>query len=276
MRRTTGSMLCPNCRKLISVDEARCPFCGTLRPGLWGFGPALQRFLGPGLDLVPVIVGACMILYAVGIALDVQGALRSRGFLSFMSPSSLALFRLGMTGGMPLAERWWTLLTAIYLHGGILHIFFNMWSFRNLGPEAQRIWGPVRFFIMWSLTGAAGFLVSNLIGSTFSIGASGSIFGIVAALIAFARRQGTTLGNLAARQMLQWAIVLLLFGFMTPGVNNLAHLGGFASGYLLGRSVPAVHERREKRVERLIALGLVVLTIVGFVLSLTQPIGPTE
>jgi rhomboid protease GluP len=266
-------MLCPNCRKLISVDEPRCPFCGTVRPGLWGWGPALQKFFGPSLDLVPILMGACIILYVLGIVLDLRGALQSRGFLSFLSPSGVALYRLGMTGGAPLGERWWTLFTAIYLHGGVLHIFFNMWWLRNLVPEAQRIWGPARLFTIWSLTGAAGFLLSNLFGANFSIGASGAIFGLLGALLAYARRHRSTWGGIASRQMLQWVVILLLFGFMMPGVNNLAHLGGLGSGYLFGRSMPALDEKREKRLDQLLAFGLVVLTLVGFVLSWTQAFG---
>jgi rhomboid protease GluP len=266
-------MLCPSCRKLISVDEPRCPFCGAVRPGLWGFGPELQRLFGATLDLVPLILGACIVLYVVGLVLDLPGALRQRGFLSFLSPSGIALYRLGMTGGTTaFGERWWTLITAIYLHGGVLHILFNMWSLRNIGPEAQRVFGPARFFVLFTVTGAAGFVLSNLLGARFSIGASGSIFGLLGALIAFGRRQRTALGDMASRQMLQWAVIMLLFGFMTPSVNNLAHLGGFAAGWIFGKVVPAEHERREGRRMQLLALGLVLLTIYGFVRSLMQPL----
>jgi rhomboid protease GluP len=174
MPRKTGAMLCPSCRKLISVDEPRCPFCGAMRPGLWGWGPTLQRLWGPQLDLVPVIVIACIVLYAVGLALDPRGALQARGFLNLLSPSTLALYHLGMTGGLATMDtRWWTLLTAIYLHGGLLHIFFNMMWIRQLGAEAQRAFGPARFFVIFTLTGVAGFVLSNLLGARPSIGASG-------------------------------------------------------------------------------------------------------
>lgn len=270
MRRTSGSMLCPNCRKLISVDEPKCPFCGTMRPGLWGFGPALQRVFGPHMDLVPILLGACVVLYVIGLLIDLPGAMRPRGIMNLLSPSGVALYRLGMTGGFPIGERWWTLLTAIYLHGGILHIFFNMWWLRSLMPQVQEVWGPARAFTMWSLTGAAGFLVSNLLGANFSIGASGSIFGLLGALLAYARRHRSTWGDIATRQMLPQIALILMLGFMMPGVNNLAHVGGLVSGYLIGRATPAVGERREKRPEQLLALGLAGLTVVGFVLSWTQ------
>lgn len=270
MPRRTGAILCPSCRKLISIDEPRCPFCGAVRPGLWGYGPALQSVFGTQANVVAWIVSACILLYVVGILMDVPGAMQSKSFLNFLSPSGFALYRLGMTGGASeLGPRWWTLLTAIYLHGGLLHIFFNMMWIRQLGAETQRLFGAARFFILFSLTGAGGFLVSDLLGTRPSIGASGAIFGLFGAMLAYTRRHRSTLGDLASRQVLQWALILLLFGFMTPGVNNLAHLGGFASGFLIGRRLPSVDERRPSRFEQLLALGLLALTVVGFVLSLT-------
>jgi rhomboid protease GluP len=269
MPRRTGAILCPSCRKLISIDEPRCPFCGAMRPGLWGYGPALQRVFGTEANVVGWIVTACVGLYIVGLLMDIPGALQSRSLLSFLSPSGTALFRLGMTGGPgTLGARWWTLLTAIYLHGGLLHIFFNMMWIRQLGAESQRVFGAARFFILFSLTGACGFLLSNLLGAQFSIGASGSIFGILGAMLAHTRRRRALYGDLASRQVLQWALILLIFGFMTPGVNNYAHLGGFASGYLIGQRLPGADERRTSRLEEFVALALLAATLTGFVLSL--------
>jgi membrane associated rhomboid family serine protease len=272
MRRTSGAMLCPNCRKLISVDEPRCPFCGTQRPGLWGFGPALQQILGPNLDVVTIVFGACIALYVISLLLDLRAALQSHGLFGILSPSNLVLYRLGMTGGVPLQSRWWTLWTAIYLHGGLLHIGFNMWWLRSLGPEAQRIWGPVRFFILWSITGAVGFVLSNLFGGGFSLGASGSILGIAGALVVFGRRHGTALAAMASRQLLISVIFIFVIGFVIRGVDNYAHLGGFLSGMALARVLPDAH-RHTKRSEQLLALGFVVLTLVGFVLSWVDPLG---
>jgi rhomboid protease GluP len=272
MRRTSGAMLCPNCRKLISVDEPRCPFCGTQRPGLWGWGPALQRFMGPNLDVVTIVFGACVALYVLSLLLDLHAALQSKGLFGFLSPGNLALYRLGMTGGVALQHRWWTVLTAIYLHGGLLHIGFNMWWLRSLGPEAQRIWGPVRFFILWSITGAAGFLLSNLTGGGFSLGASGSILGVAGALVVFGRRQGTVHAAMASRQLLISVVLIFVFGIFIHGIDNAAHLGGFLSGMGLGRILPESN-RAPKRNVQLLAIALAALTLTGFVLSWIDPIG---
>lgn len=267
--RQTGSMLCPSCRKLIAVDEPRCPFCGALRPGLWGWGPVLQRFFGSALDLVPVLIGACAIVYAAGLLLDLGGALRGGGsLLALLSPSRWALYRLGMTGGWAKAEgHWWTVLTAIYLHGGILHLALNMLAFRNLGAEAQELFGKARFFVLFTLSGAGGFLLSNALSAHATVGASGAILGLVGARLAFARRRGGALGQFVSRQTLQWVGMLLVFGFLMPGIDNAAHVGGFAVGFVLGRRLPAAWERPEGRRMHFLALALVAVTLVGFALS---------
>jgi len=147
-----------------------------------------------------------------------------------------------------------------------------MWWLRSLGPEAQRIWGPVRFFILWSVTGAVGFLLSNLIGGGFSLGASGAILGVAGALVVFGRRQGTVHAAMASRQLLISVILIFVFGIFMRGIDNSAHLGGFLSGMVLGRYLPE-GDRPPKRDEQLLAIALAVLTLAGFVLSWVDPIG---
>ena len=135
MRQVQGSMICPSCGKLIGVGEEKCPFCGAWRPGLYGFAPALQRLFGRRLDLISIIVVSCVVLYVVALVLQPESIFRIRSLFSFLSPGTRALYQLGMTGGLAWREGWWwTLLTAIYLHGGLLHIFFNVMWIRNLGP----------------------------------------------------------------------------------------------------------------------------------------------
>lgn len=269
----TGALLCPSCRKLISADERKCPYCGTPHPGLFGLTPTLQRLFGARMDLVPGIVGACVLLYALSLVLDLGAVSSARGPFSFLAPSSRALYRLGMTGGVAeLTGRSWTTLTAIYLHADVLHILFNMMWIRQLGPDTQEIFGRARFFVLFTLTGVAGFVLSNLVGGRPSVGASGAIFGLMGAMLAYGRRDRSTWGEMMSRQMLQWAIILLVFGFLGRGVNNWAHMGGLASGFLLGQWLPAERERREGRGTQALALGLALCTVAGFVVSLVRPL----
>jgi rhomboid protease GluP len=266
-RQVQGSIICPNCGRLISVSEERCPFCGAWRPGLFGYTPVLQRLFGQRLDLIRLIVTVCIVLYVVALALQPEAIFRMRGLFSLLSPGSRALYQLGMTGGVAWQERWWwTLLTAIYLHGGLLHIFFNMMWIRSLGPAVNEAYGPARAFVLFSVAGAFGFLVSNLVSRAPSIGASGSIFGLLAALIVYNRKRGSVL----TAQLWQWAIILFAFGFFMSGVNNWAHAGGFVGGWLTAQSMRFDDERREGPGMQVLALALLALTAVGFVLSFAR------
>jgi rhomboid protease GluP len=270
MRQTTGSMICPECGKLIGVGEQKCPFCGAWRPGLYGWTPALQRLFGLRLDLIGIIVMGCVALYIASLVLQPEAIFRMSGLFSILSPGERALYQLGMTGGVAWrAGWWWTVLTAIYLHGGLLHIFFNVMWIRNLGPAVTEVYGPARAFVIFSLAGAAGFLVSNSVTGSPSIGASGSIFGLLAALIVYGRKRG---GSMMTMQLWQWAAVMFAMGFFMSGVNNWAHAGGFAGGWATAAAM-RFSEKRESRGVQLLALALLGLTAAGIVLSFIQVTG---
>jgi rhomboid protease GluP len=260
-------MICPQCGKLIGVAEQKCPFCGAWRPGLYGWTPKLQRLFGLRLDLISVIVTACVVLYGTALALQPESIFRISGLFSILSPGTRALYQLGMTGGLAWQQGWWwTVFTAIYLHGGILHIFFNVMWIRNLGPAVTDAYGPARAFVIFTIAGAIGFVASNLVSGAPSIGASGSIFGLLAALIVHSRKRG---GSMMAAQLWQWAILMFAMGFFMSGVNNWAHAGGFAGGWATAQVV-GFGERREGRFVQLLALALLVLTAAGFVMSFVK------
>jgi len=259
-------MICPACGKLIGVDEERCPFCGAWRPGFYGVTPRLQRLFGRKLDLNAVIVGACITLYVVALALDPGAILQLRGGLfNFLAPGSRALYQLGMTGGIAWQQGWWwTIFSAIYLHGSLLHIFFNLMWVRQLGPNVTEVYGPGRSFVIFTVAGAVGFLLSNLVGGGPTIGASGSIFGLLAALIVYGRRRHIPM---LSAQLWQWAIVLFVMGFVLSGVNNWAHLGGFAGGWAAAMTMRFEDEKRETPLVQALALALLALTAYAVVMS---------
>jgi rhomboid protease GluP len=271
MRQVQGSMICPSCGKLIGVGEEKCPFCGAWRPGLYGYAPALQRLFGRRLDLISIIVVSCVVLYVVALVLQPESIFRLRSLFSFLSPGTRALYQLGMTGGLAWREGWWwTVFTAIYLHGGLLHIFFNVMWIRQLGPVVTEYYGPARAFVIWSVAGAAGFLISNLASGSPSIGASGSIFGLLAALIVYGRRRGS---SMLTAQLWQWAILMFAMGFFMSGVNNWAHAGGFGGGWVTAEAMRFSDEKRESPRVQVLALALLALTAAGVVMSFVKVTG---
>ncbi len=267
--RNIGSILCPNCGKLISSTAAECMHCGTKNPNLWGFSEILRKFFGGQVSLVPIIVTACIALYILSIALDPSAIFQTRGFLGFLSPATNSLVSLGMTGAYPLSQgHWWTLITAIYLHGGALHILFNALWIRQLGPTVEELFGTSRSFLIFTISGALGFVLSTFAGNYFTIGASGSIFGLLGALVYYGRKRGGSFGTAVYKQTGQWAIVLFIFGFLFPGIDNFAHGGGFLGGYLTASLLGFIEIKKENRTHQLLALGAIGITILAFLLAI--------
>jgi rhomboid protease GluP len=271
-RKTSGSILCPSCGRLTNADAATCLVCGRRNPGMWGFaGPLRSLFRQRGFtDAVTV---TCIALYVVSLIFDPAGALRPRSMFGLPipgSPSSQALQTLGAAGAIPWSHgHWWTVITAIYLHGGLLHILFNVLWVRQLGPAVEEIYGSARLVVIFTVSGVAGYLLSNLIGIWLTVGASGSIFGLLGALMAYGQRRGGTFGALVLRQYGQWALILFIFGLLPgTGVNNWAHGGGFIGGFIAGWLLSFAERRTETGLDQLLAVGCVIATVLAFALAL--------
>jgi rhomboid protease GluP len=272
-RQTTGAVVCASCGYLVGVNDATCYHCGRRNPGLWGFAPAL-RSLGQDLGFVPLVTGLCVIMYA--ITLLASGGLGMRGgLLGFLSPSDYSVVLFGASGWLPIFvfDRWWTPLSASFLHGSLLHIFFNLMAMRQLAPTIAELYGPGRMVIVYTVSGVAGFLLSSLagqylafipvpflVGGRITLGASASIFGLLGALVYYGHRSGSRMVTSAAWN---WALPVFLMGFLIPGIDNYAHIGGFVGGYVAGRFLdPLTPERVNHLLAGLICLVLSVLAIV--------------
>jgi rhomboid protease GluP len=235
---------------------------------MWGFAGPLGR-LFRRRSFTDVVTVACIVLYVASLVLDPRAALAPRGIFDAFSPGVEALFNLGAAGSIPWRlGRWWSLVTAIYLHGGLLHIIFNVLWIRQLGPAVEELYGPARMVVIFTISGAVGFLVSNLLGHAFTIGASGSIFGLLGAMVAFGQKRGGTFGAMVLRQYGQWALILFVFGFFMPGVNNIAHAGGFVGGLAMGLVLALAERRAERGVDYLLAAACLGVTVLGFALNI--------
>jgi rhomboid protease GluP len=260
---------------LTEASADACYFCGRRRPGAWGGLAGRFRQLSSSADVTRTIMIVCGALYVVSLLIDPGQAMQMRGPFEVLSPSWQALNDLGMTGALAWRlGQWWTLITAIYLHGGLLHILFNVLWVRQLGPEVEVVYGAARLVVIFTVGGVAGFLLSNLVGVPFTIGASGSIFGLLGALVAYGRQRGGTFGTMVFRRYGQWALILFVMGFLLSGVNNFAHAGGFVGGLLGGLCLSSTEHRQETGLDYALAAGAVVLTLVAFGLAMTHGLGP--
>lgn len=275
-RQTSGSVICTSCGVLVGVNDETCYNCGRRNPSLWGFAPAL-RGLGTDLGFVPFLTGTCVVLYGLSLLLS-GGNIGMGGLFSFLAPSSQSLFLFGASGALPVfaGGRWWTVLSAGWLHGGALHILFNMMWVRQLAPATAEMYGPGRMVIIYVVAGAAGFALSSfagayippllfLRGGQFTVGASAAIFGLLGALVYYGRRGGS---SAVGSQALSYAMILGLFGFLMPGVDNYAHAGGFAGGYLMARVLDPLTPERIDHIA--IAVLLLAASLISVVVSVVH------
>ncbi len=269
MRNDAGnrqSILCPRCRKLISTDEPRCPYCGMVNPGAWWKNVIPSSHLFDPYRIVGTIVGVNIVLYVLSLLINPSSTSLSLNPFTFLAPSSKSLLLLGASGRYPIDmfHRWWTLISANYLHGGLLHIVFNMMVLRQIAPLAVQEYGVYRMVTIYTVSGVAGYVVSYLAGVSFTIGASAAIFGVVGAILYYAKSRGGMYGQLVFRQIGGWVIGLFIFGLLVPGINNWAHGGGLVAGGLLGYLLKYREQSRETRVDR--TLGGLCAALTGIVL----------
>jgi len=265
------SILCPSCKRLISQDEHTCPYCGVASPGSWLRNNPLSRmYLDPALIIKSIII-TNVVFFIISAILNPTSMGLSMNPFALFSPSNQSLLLLGATGTIPIDQfnRWWTLISASYLHGGIIHIFFNMMVLRQIAPLIMQEYGLNRMIILYTLGGVIGFYISYLAGIPFTIGASASLFALIGSILYYAKSRGGAYGQAIFKQVGGWVIALFIFGFLFPGINNWAHGGGLIGGaglaYILGYN----DIRRESQAHKTIALSCILATALILFWALT-------
>ena len=289
-RQKSGSVVCRSCGRLVGVNDDACYECGARNPALWGYAPALRQ-LGEDLGFTQITIGVCVLLFGASLLLDPSG-IQMSGFLSFLSPSREATFILGSSGALPVFQygRWWTVLSAGWLHGGILHIFFNMYWVRTLAPPVARLYGPGRMVIIYVVSSTVGFVLSscailliNLLyalsplagqglarvmgAGGYTLGASAALMGLLGAMVYYGRRGGS---SEIGRWAWGYAIFFMVFGLVLSGVDNWAHLGGFVGGYVTALALDPLKPERLNHLA--MALALLVASALAIVASVLTAI----
>jgi rhomboid protease GluP len=192
-------------------------------------------------------------LLALNIAVFVLMWLDPSGRGSPMAEAA-KLVRWGSNAGpYTLRGQWWRLVTSMFLHGGLLHIAFNMFALWQVGRLVERMFGSPRFLGLYMIAGVCGSLASVLWNPHVnSVGASGAIFGIIGGLLAFIRRPDSGVPPTIVKDLRGSLSGFLLFniaaGLVYPHTDNAAHIGGLAGGYvaglLLARSLHVPNARR--------------------------------
>ena len=197
--------------------------------------------------ITPIIIALCVLVF---IAMYIWG----RG-----SEDTITLLMFG-ANFRPLiqAGEIWRLATSMFLHIGIVHLVVNMYSLLIIGRQLESFLGKWKFLIVYLGSGIIGSLLSVVIHSSISAGASGAIFGLLGSLLYFGYHYRLYLGAVLKTQVIPIIILNLLIGFMVPGIDNFAHIGGLVGGYLITMAVGI--PGRSKKNDRI--NGIIVLTLL--------------
>lgn len=277
-RQTTGSVVCVSCGYLVGVNDERCYNCGRRNPGLWGFASSVRK-LGNDMGFVPLVMGLCVVMFVITLLLSPAALVPQGGLFGLFSPDPYVLAQYGASGVWPVfvQHRWWTVLSAVWLHGSLIHILMNLWFVRSFAPPVGEFYGAGRMVIIYTVAGVIGFVLSSsasafglpLAGSSgLTVGASGSAFGLIGALLYYGRRTGS---SHIGRQLMPMILINLYIGLASRGIDNYAHVGGLLGGWLISMYLdPLKPERIDHMV---IALACIVLSVVSLIVSVLVPIG---
>ena len=271
---------------------ANCIQCGRKLPGLT-FGKKLCQWCvqheaaqrgEEGDDAKQIVMPApwvrrgessislTQMIFGANVMVFIVMAIKSNAVIDF--PGDVLTFGANI-GPLTLSGDWWRLVTYMFLHGGLMHIAFNMWCLWDLGQLCESLYGKWTFGAIYIITGIAGGVASvgwNPFVS--SVGASGAIFGLAGALIASFYLCEFSVPKIAIQGTLRSLIFFVgfnvFFGSMFPGIDNACHAGGLISGLILGALIARVAPEKDNPIKRLGVLLFVLLLVGGSALGVER------
>jgi rhomboid protease GluP len=229
--------MCPSCRELVDRSLSTCPACGGSMRGVAGGGAGrLLTTILPHFSSLTAVLITVNVVFMI-LPLMIWGANPGQGSLfTFLSPSGVAQFVFGAKQRDAILDlhQYWRLVTAGFLHGGILHLGFNMYALSILGPMVEDAFGWRKFLFIYTLTDIVSMGASTVLSSSRipSVGASGALFGLLGFGVVFGRFRAGARGRAVSDQLLRMMLPAVVMLFM-PGIDNLAHAGGFVAGAVL-------------------------------------------
>jgi rhomboid protease GluP len=239
--------LCPACGSLVGATATRCHQCGaSMTFSLAAASRSLEKLMPTASPATYGILSLSCLLYGASLL----WTLRVSGL---QPPAGGGIFALLDLGGINIhvlqnlgaSLPWpydlvqpWRFVMAVFLHGSLMHIGFNMWVLMDVGPLVEETYGSARYLFLYVVTGIGGYVLSS-IGGHFSVGGSGALMGLIGVLLALTMGRRNASLQMLRGQLTRFLIYMLIFGIVIPSVDNLAHVGGLASGYVLGRIMAA-------------------------------------
>jgi rhomboid protease GluP len=262
---TLGKKICPWCvqheaaQRGEIVDDARQPVMRN-----------------PWVRRGESTIGLTQIIFGINAAVFLGMALSSSSIMNFPGQE---LVRWGANvGALTISGEWWRLLSNVFVHGGLMHIAFNMWCLWNLGALAESLYGRWTYAVIYLICGVGASLASAAWHPYVpSVGASGAIFGLAGALLAafklgeFSVPRAALSGTL--RSLGAFVVYNLIFGFALPGIDNAAHIGGLITGLIVGALIALLAPRQEQAPRRAVVFVMVMLALGGGAMELAHHYG---
>jgi len=273
--------ICPACNALVGINATRCHECGAnLRFSLAALSKKFSGLFGEQESPVTTaLLVANILLFGVSLVLTMKAG-EAGGLHTLWGMSGAASYQLGMSIPFPYLlqdHEWWRVVTAMFLHGGLIHIGFNMMALMQFGPALEELYGSARYLFLYVFTGAFGFLVSALTGH-FSLGASGALLGLVGAMLAVTSKRGGAFMRELRSRLITSVVILFVIGYMHfLAIDNAAHMGGFALGFVLGKLYDDRQPMNSREKQKAYALGwsagiLLLASFVLMVLHFSDPL----
>ncbi len=260
--------ICPACGTLVGISATRCHECGTsLRFSLVAMGKSLGGTIGGETPVTTLVLILNLLLFGVSLVATNQGS--NGGPNLFSGISGRVLFQLGARQSIAiLSGEWWRLVMPMFLHAGLLHLGMNSLFLVDIGPQVERIYGSARYLFIYVLTGICSFIAStawNLWmyhGFGIGIGASGALAGLIGVMWGMTTGRGGSYAREIRAQMIRMTGYLVVMALLPIGIDNAAHFGGLAAGFLLGKLLADREPMNAREFKRAYALAWLAGAVV--------------
>ena len=234
---------CHACQAELANDERVCPFCHKRQQTRLesSFFKGMSLLFPKYLPTTKLLIFG-MVIFFIVICIDIIMHPDFGIKEALLSPPGELIYRWGAHVRGELI--WWRLITANFIHIGILHIVFNLYALRYVSPYIERTYGSPLTFAAFVVLGTVSMLCSNIFGGAGIVaGASGSLMGFIGLAAVAAHRENTSLSKEVRDSMLKWAALTMIVGIAvsasgTMGIDNIAHAAGFIVGAGLGFVLP--------------------------------------
>ncbi len=258
--------VCRGCGALVGSEDKSCLLCGTpvAQETIQQKPRSESWLLKHGKTTIILFLMTVFVFLATWVVTVVNG--KSSGLMSI---SIKVLNEFGdKNTPLILKGQIWRLVTAIFLHANLIHIFFNMFAFVQLGLLVEIYYGWERYLFFYIFSGIIGYIASVVFyPNSISIGASGAIMGLIGVLLAYCLKNRNQWSARLAKILIFWTIVNLIIGLnLSNLIDNAAHIGGLTSGFLMALPFPAEPPKTlfQKRFYEFLGQGTIIVIAASF------------